>query len=216
MTKKTLRPKDAATLLLYRRDGPDLRVLMGQRHGNHVFLPNAFVFPGGRVSPEDSRIAPATPLRPDVTERLERATTPARARALGVAAIRETFEETGLLIATGEPQGSGDGWHKGIGPELGDIDYFFRAITPPNRVRRFDTRFFMAEAGHLNGALGGDGELENLAWRTMEEIQGLPLAGITRIALAEFSRLLAGPPPEPQRGIPVSRHVRGRYSITLE
>jgi len=215
MAEKRHRPKDAATLLLYRGRGDDVRVLLGQRHHGHVFMPNAYVFPGGRVSPHDSRVAPGSPLRADVAARLERAATPARARALAVAAIRETFEETGLLLAAGE---DGDGaWHAKIAPELGALDYFFRAITPPNRVRRFDARFFFADAGHARGTLAGDGELENLAWFSLDEIRDLQMAGITRIALAEFRRVLADPlARDPARPIPVSRFIRGRYHVTME
>ena len=213
MAEKTLRPKDAATLLLYRGAGDDVRVLLGQRHHGHIFMPNAYVFPGGRVNPADSRVPPVSPLRADVAARLERAATPARARAIAVAAIRETFEETGLLIAGGD----GDQWHPKIGPHLGAVDYFFRAITPPNRVRRFDARFFFAEAVAAHGELGGDGELQNLAWFSLEEIRDLEMAGITRIALAEFRRVLADPASrDPDRPIPVSRFIRGRYHISME
>jgi 8-oxo-dGTP pyrophosphatase MutT (NUDIX family) len=213
MVAKSPRPKDAATLLLYRGDGDDLRVLLGQRHHGHIFMPNAYVFPGGRVSASDSRVAPASPLRADVAARLERAATPARARALAVAVVRETFEETGLLVAAGD----GASWHTKIGPQLGALDYFFRAITPPERVRRFDARFFFAKADVVRGELGGDGELENLAWFSLDEIRDLEMAGITRIALAEFRRVLADPASfQGDRPIPVSRFIRGRYYVTLE
>ena len=215
MANKTLRPKDAATLLLYRGDSDGMRVLLGQRHHGHIFMPNAYVFPGGRVSATDSRVPPGTPLRADVAARLERATTTARARALAVAAVRETFEETGLLIAGGNR--SDREWHRKIAPELGALDYFFRAITPPNRVRRFDARFFFADATAAHGALGGDGELQNLAWFSLEEIRDLEMAGITRIALAEFRRVVADPASrDPDRPIPVSRFIRGRYHVSLE
>ncbi len=215
MAGKTLRPRDAATLLLYSGGGDDLRVLLGQRHHGHIFMPNAYVFPGGRVNPTDSRVSPETPLRADVAARLERAATPARARGLAIAAIRETFEETGLLIAAGT--GNGDAWHSKIGPKLGALDYFFRAITPPNRVRRFDARFFFADASEAQGKLAGDGELQNLAWFSLDEIRDLDMAGITRIALAEFRRALADPAShDPSRPIPVSRFIRGRYHVSLE
>lgn len=214
MAPTALRPRDAATLLLYRGGGDDLRVLLGQRHHGHIFMPNAYVFPGGRVSATDSRVAPHSALRDDVAARLERAAAPARARAIAVAAIRETFEETGMLIAAGE--GGGE-WHNKIGPQLGALDYFFRAITPPNRVRRFDARFFSAAASAAQGELGGDGELTNLAWFSLGEIRDLEMAGITRIALAEFRRVLANPPAyEGDRPIPVSRFLHGRYHIALE
>ena len=215
MANTTLRPKDAATLLLYRGDGDGVRVLLGQRHHGHIFMPNAYVFPGGRVSATDSRTPPGTPLRADVAARLERAATPVRARAIAVASVRETFEETGLLLAGGS---NGDAaWHSKIGPELGALDYFFRAITPPNRVRRFDARFFFANATSAHGALGGDGELQNLAWFSLGEIRDLEMAGITRIALAEFRRVVADPSSrDPDRPIPVSRFIHGRYHVTLE
>ena len=215
MAGERQRPRDAATLLLYRGSGDNLRVLLGQRHHGHIFMPNAYVFPGGSVSPSDSRIAPASPLRADVAARLERAATPARARALAVAAIRETFEETGLLLAAGDDNGSQ--WHRHIEPKLGALEYFFRAITPPDRVRRFDARFFFANAGSARGELGGDGELINLAWFSLDEIRDLEMAGITRIALAEFRRVLAEPARrDPDRPVPVSRFIRGRYHVSLE
>ncbi len=215
MAPKALRPKDAATLLLYHGNGDKVRMLLGQRHHGHIFMPNAYVFPGGRVSATDSRVAPNSPLRADVATRLERAATPARARAIAVAAIRETFEETGLLIAAGE--GEGSEWHNKIAPKLGALDYFFRAITPPNRVRRFDARFFCANASAAHGELGGDGELTNLAWFSLNEIRDLEMAGITRIALAEFRRVLADPPSYAgDRPIPVSRFLHGRYHIAME
>lgn len=215
MAAKTQRPRDAATLVLYRGTGDDVRVLLGQRHHHHIFMPNAFVFPGGRVNPSDSRVAPHSALRGDIAARLERAATPARARAIAVAAIRETFEETGLLIAAGADNGGE--WHANIAPELGVLDYFFRAITPPNRVRRFDARFFCAAAAAAQGALAGDGELQNLAWFSLDEIRDLEMAGITRIALAEFRRVLADPARyEGDRPVPVSRFRRGRYYVTLE
>jgi 8-oxo-dGTP pyrophosphatase MutT (NUDIX family) len=215
MADKPLRPKDAATLLLYRGEGDAVRVLLGQRHHGHIFMPNAYVFPGGRVNPDDSRVSPSSPLRADVAARLERAAAPARARAIAVAAIRETYEETGLLIAAGESDTNE--WHNKIGPHLGAMDYFFRAITPPNRVRRFDARFFFADASEARGDLAGDGELQNLAWFSLDEIRDLEMAGITRIALAEFRRVLADPGSrDPDHPIPVSRFVRGRYQITPE
>ena len=75
------------------------RVLMGKRHARHRFMPGKFVFPGGRVEPEDRRMAAAGVLDPHVEEKLNarvRRPSPNFARALALAAIRETFEETGL------------------------------------------------------------------------------------------------------------------------
>ena len=118
MKNKTLRPKDAATLILYKIDGDELRVLLGQRHKGHIFMPNAYVFPGGRVNSVDSRVRPSSSLKADVLEKLERAANPARARAIAVAAIRETYEETGLLIARNINKEKI--WHMNIGPKLAE------------------------------------------------------------------------------------------------
>ena len=98
--KKSLRPVDAATMVLWRRRrNGTLEVLMGRRHRNHVFMPHAYVFPGGRVDPVDAALQPASALPADVQARLERAANPTRARAIAAGAVRETFEETGLLLA---------------------------------------------------------------------------------------------------------------------
>src|SRR6185312_815332 len=95
---EVLRPKDAATLVLVRREGGTARVLMGQRHGNMAFMANKYVFPGGRIDAGDMRIPVAADLRPEVMARASLGVSPGRARGLALAAIRETFEETGILL----------------------------------------------------------------------------------------------------------------------
>ncbi len=93
-----LRPKDAAALILVRRKGDALRVLMGERSARHTFLPGRFVFPGGRLDIADQRLLVDTDLRPEVRVKVAAGTTTSRARGLALAAVRETFEETGILI----------------------------------------------------------------------------------------------------------------------
>src|SRR5712691_5911065 len=94
-----VRPKDAATLILVDRSGRVPKVLLGKRHARHKFMPGKFVFPGGRVDPADKRMPVARALDPNaqahLMKRLRRPNA-AKARALALAAIRETFEETGL------------------------------------------------------------------------------------------------------------------------
>ena len=98
------RPRDAATLILVERLGRgNARVLMGKRHAGHHFMPGKFVFPGGRVEPQDRRMAAVGALDPHVEAKLNarvRRPSPHFARALALAAIRETFEETGLLLGS--------------------------------------------------------------------------------------------------------------------
>ena len=155
-----MRPRDAATLILYRRRAAEIEVLMGRRSPRHAFMPNTFVFPGGRVDPEDGRIAPLADLRQPVLERLQRNATARRSRALGLAAIREAFEETGLAV--GAPHGGGADmdripaswrpfYETGLAPRLDVLDYVFRAITPRGDVRRFHARFFLADSRHAQG-----------------------------------------------------------------
>ena len=205
------RPVDAATMVVWRRRRGTIEVLMGQRHRNHVFMPDAYVFPGGRVETTDGRLKPETNLPTDVQTRLERAAAnPTRARAIAAGAVRETWEETGLLIGSLE-----DG--EVLRPQLDGLDYFFRAITPPGRTRRFDARFFVVEADKASGKLAGDGELLDLAFRSFDESRLLDVAGITRIAMAEAERHIHNPPkPDPQRPVPLSRFLRGQYFITPE
>lgn len=99
------RPKDAATMLIIDRTSARPKVLMGKRHASHKFMPGKYVFPGGRLDEGDRRMV-ATGALPQICEDrlLKRAVRPSigKARALALAAIRETFEETGLLFGTDE------------------------------------------------------------------------------------------------------------------
>ncbi|MBO6784602.1 MAG: NUDIX hydrolase [Alphaproteobacteria bacterium] len=208
-----MRPVDAATMVLWRERRGDVEVLMGRRHRNHVFMPHAWVFPGGRVDRSDSALKPLGDLRHDVRARLERAANPTRARAIAAAGVREVFEETGLLVGEADDDAPG-----GFRPKLDGLDYFFRAITPPGRSRRFDARFLVTEAdGSMGEITEGDGELLDAAFFPLDDARNLDIAGITRIALAEFERWVADPPkPDPDRPVPLSRFLRGRYYITPE
>lgn len=151
---KILRPRDAASLLLVDRAGSKPRILMGKRHASLAFMPGKFVFPGGRADPVDGAIAASAELNDtDIVKLLAGMGSRAslrRARALGLCAIRETFEETGLRIgqAASAPVSSPshEDWSafldSGMVPALNSLRYFARAITPPDNVRRFDTRFY--------------------------------------------------------------------------
>ena len=209
-SNRSRRPVDAATMVVWRRRRETVEVLMGRRHRNHVFMPHAYVFPGGRVETTDGKLKPESDLPADVQARLERAAAnPTRARAIAAGAVRETWEETGLLI------GSLDG--DTLRPSLDGLDYFFRAITPPGRTRRFDARFFLVEADNAKGKLAGDGELLDLAFRSFDDSRLLDVAGITRIAMAEAERHINNPPkPDANRPVPLSRFLRGQYFITPE
>ena len=100
-TYPTLRPRDAATLILIDRSGAVPKVLLGKRHARHKFMPGKFVFPGGGVEPPDRRMpvgdAARTACRGAAAAALPSGSAGAGA-GLALAAIRETYEETGLLL----------------------------------------------------------------------------------------------------------------------
>jgi 8-oxo-dGTP pyrophosphatase MutT (NUDIX family) len=202
-------PKDSATLILVRFDGPGPRILMGRRHNSHAFMPGKFVFPGGRLEPSDSLKSAGTPPEAATIQKLQlrMRNRPSASRAAGllVAAIRETYEETGLLVGRDQPDAS---------PDLSCLIYFARAITPPGRSRRFDSRFLVADAAHVsnldNPHAPDAAELLELNWVTLAEAMALDLPSITRDVL-----LLLQPHLEqnilPPMDCPVSfHHWRGK------
>lgn len=189
------RPKDAATLIVIDKTGKQPRVLMGQRHLNSAFMPGMYVFPGGRVDPGDSRLKVPDSLDATVEQKLmadmKGNATPRRAQGLALAAIREMAEETGILIgarnkgnwSTNSPSWSPFVEH-GLVPSLSPLTFFLRAITPPGRSRRFDTRFFCTTSESIGHQIPNDNdELLNLHWLTFGDAMKLELPRITGRAL---------------------------------
>ena len=197
-----LRPKDAAALVLVRRNGNTARVLMGERSARHAFLPGRFVFPGGRLDVADQRLATDTDLRPEVLAKVATGTTTSRARGLGLAAVRETFEETGILVGTkrhAAVRTRSETWRRffshGVSPHLEALDFVARAITPPGRPRRFDARFFMADASEIAAELdlsNASGELLKPVWLTLGEARAADVLPITSCVLDEVEGRLSG------------------------
>lgn len=194
--RPSIRPRDAATLILLDRTGGEIRVLMGRRHMGHVFMPGKFVFPGGRTDPTDSRVKVATGLHPQVERKL--AGTSARARGIALSALRETYEEAGLLIgARGDFQTRRADWRAfaehGVCPSLERLRFIARAITPPGHIRRFDTRFLAAFREDIAVELaegGPSGELEQVAWLPLGEAMRADIPNITRSVLGDLEAQL--------------------------
>lgn len=181
--------KHAASLIVWRQaSGAEPEILMGMRHAKHKFMPSVLVFPGGRVDRADHGVKVLAELRPETEALLRHRAPPSLARALGVAAVRELFEETGLLL--GERKG------ERLMADLGALDYLCRAVTPPTRAMRFNARFLLAPAETVRGEMGGSGELEKLAWYPLSAALGAELAHITRKILGEFAEWLTVPPAE--------------------
>ena len=196
-----VKPRDAASLVIVQGGGSAARVLLGRREPRHRFMPDVWVFPGGRVDPSDARSPVHSELSPAVAAKLESRWSPARARALAVAAVRETFEETGL--AFGELV---DGQ---LHPSLDRLDYLARAITPTMSPIRFHARFFITDATNGSGELRGNGELLDLRWIPIPEAMDLPIINVTGFVLQEAARRAAG---HPSRGV---LSIRFRHQTTL-
>jgi 8-oxo-dGTP pyrophosphatase MutT (NUDIX family) len=216
---RVLRAKDSASLIILDRTGPAPKVLFGRRHAGHVFMPGKFVFPGGRVEAADARMPAASELNPQVQARLAPSKT--KARALALAAVRETFEETGLMLGVkraSAPKAPGGLWsafaEACVIPDLAALHFVARAITPPGLARRFDTRFFAVDAGavahRIDGVVGPQAELVELLWVPIGETKNLGLHPITAAVLEELqARAAAGM----RRALPVPfyRRLNGRF-----
>ena len=200
-------PRDAATLMLIDRSGAKPKVLLGRRHLGHKFMPGKYVFPGGRIEPLDRVMPAASELHPDTEKKLlERVKAPGEAfpRAIALAAVREMAEETGLLLGARRdlaPAAPGDMWagfaKAKVHPDLAQVHFIARAITPPRRPKRYDTRFFTADASaiahKIDGVVGPDSELVELAWVPIEEATHLDMPTITGVVLEELAaRVAAG------------------------
>ena len=189
-SRRATRPRDAASLILLRLEAGEPRVLIGRRPPGARFLPGRYVFPGGAVEPDDGRARPASQLAADLAELMAVGNKTARARGLAMAAVRETFEETGLLLV--EPGDVGPvgstSWstmrRRGVAPALRRLAYVGRAITPVPSPIRFHARFFVADARHVRGELGGDSELVDLHWCPVSALAELPTIEVQSFMLA--------------------------------
>ena len=200
-------PRDAATLMLIDRAGREPKVLLGRRHASHKFMPGKFVFPGGRIEPLDAKMPAMSELDPDMERKLLTRVadpSPDYARAFALAAVREMAEETGLMLGVERdeaPKTPGDIWNEfakaKVHPDLGNIHFIARAITPPRRPKRFDARFFTADASAvahtIEGIVGPQSELIELVWVPIEEATRLDMPTITGVVLEELlARVEAG------------------------
>ena len=201
-------PRDAASLLLIDRRGADYQVLMGQRHSGQAFMPGVFVFPGGALEPVDLAMAEQEP------ERVTRCFTHFLAGplfnpdgygglnpgqigvALGLCALRETIEETGLMPVPGNSAALQGAHHPLMQTAwrevIGGMHVLARAITPPGRRMRFDTRFLVNEIVDDMGVAGEpDDEFTKLEWLTFDQACDMKLHAMTRVVLEDLNDYLA-------------------------
>ncbi|NVO54675.1 NUDIX hydrolase [Rhodobacteraceae bacterium B1Z28] len=210
MTTDKTAIRDAATVIVLRNRLTDPSILMGQRGAKAAFMPNKFVFPGGAVDPADANVPMAAALPALCTERLAEKSEPGLQLALAAAAIRELWEETGLIL--GSPGSWRDAapsdWQgfaqMGFQPSADALQFVFRAVTPPGRPRRFDARFFLVDADAIQGDLDdfshASDELSHLQWVKLDKARDLDLPFITEVVLAEIAARVTDP--EPPTSVP--------------
>ncbi|WP_411035358.1 NUDIX hydrolase [Shinella sp. BYT-45] len=212
-----VRPVDAASILLLDRSGGRVRVLVGRRSSRHVFMPDVYVFPGGRRDATDRLVPVARPLHPLACQRLALRAgarcSDSRLRALGVAALRELHEEAG--IAVGTPHAAPAGGGLPFRPDLSNLRFLARAITPAGMVRRFDTRFFTLfadEAGIDPAGTTESHELEDLRWVDIFDHGGIEMPDITVLILEELQKSIQEDESLPfGRAVPLYYTQRGRF-----
>jgi 8-oxo-dGTP pyrophosphatase MutT (NUDIX family) len=205
-------PRDAATVMLLRparpgaaAGGPGLQVYMLRRRSSMAFAAGAYVFPGGSAAPGDAD--ESIPWAgPDAAEwGLRLGAPPGLARALVCAAVRETFEESGVLLAgpdaaTVLATTGGEEWEadrrellagslslagllhrRGLVLRSDLLRPWARWITPVTEERRYDTRFFAAAMPEGQHARDVSGEADETAW--LEPAAALEAASRREISL---------------------------------
>jgi 8-oxo-dGTP pyrophosphatase MutT (NUDIX family) len=195
---------------------------MGRRHGRAKFLPDIYVFPGGRVEPID-RQPSGFPERiePGVTAALRNEAGRQDPARLLRAAVRETYEETGLMLAAADAASAsqasgvwGEFAAQGLRPRFEALRYVCRAITPRGSHRRYNTRFFLADGAAAAGEIKGDGELEDLAWRPVEAMAGFDLVDVTEFVLQESVSIWKDATKANSERAPLFRYIRDSAHIT--
>jgi 8-oxo-dGTP pyrophosphatase MutT (NUDIX family) len=200
-TPQPVTPRLAATVLLLRDGGDGLEVLMISRHEEAGFAAGALVFPGGKVDPVDAALAACCPPAPELDE---------PALVLRIAAIRETFEECGILLARGNGalltaellaallarHGKTDAGFAALvaaaGLELATdhLVPYAHWITPVDRPKRFDTHFFVAPAAHDQIAVHDGREAVDAVWTTPQAVLAGAAAGRIKLVFATRMNLL--------------------------
>jgi 8-oxo-dGTP pyrophosphatase MutT (NUDIX family) len=191
-----VRPRDAASLILLRGEGRDLELLAGRRPGHVKFMPGVWVFPGGAIDREDNK-----------AWRVESggAHLPPRLLRCARAALRETWEEVGVLVGRPgltsmaaaapahalTPIEAAYAEH-GVLASIDALTYVGRAITPTPVFRRFNTRFFLADGSDVVGEPASSDELEDVAWHPIARQPLTPFRDVTQFMLARAMALRDG------------------------
>ena len=189
ITSNPVKPKDSSSLIILKRSKNEVQILMGKRGKKAVFS-NAYVFAGGKVDPEDSLPKPATELDSDIIKRIS--SDPLKSKSFAMAAIREAYEETGLLLGIpGDLGETGNStWDeirsRNLAPNLKKMHYVGHAITPATKAVRFNARFFYTWEDDMVGKLAGSGELSDLSFLSLYDALSLPMVDVTEFMIGEM------------------------------
>ena len=187
-----VRARDAASLILLRGQGRDLELLVGRRPMTVRFMPGVYVFPGGAVDPEDAR--------PWQTE-TGAEWLPPRLRRCARAALRETWEESGVFFGhPGAPQEAllsssqvAEAYAEAaIVATIDRLRYIGRAITPARVFRRFNTRFFLGDGALVIGEPRATDELEDVRWHPIGRHPLEPFRDVSQFMLARAMAVYEG------------------------
>jgi 8-oxo-dGTP pyrophosphatase MutT (NUDIX family) len=190
--KPAVRARDAASLILLRGKGQDLELLAGRRPMSVRFMPGVYVFPGGAVDAADTR--------PWQTE-TGAEWLPPRLRRCARAALRETWEESGVFFGrAGGPSAalrSGNTAAEayaeaGVTATLDRLAYIGRAITPARVFRRFNTRFFLGNGALVIGEPQASDELEDVRWHPIGRHPLEPFRDVSQFMLARAIAVYEG------------------------
>ena len=199
-----VRPRDAASLLIYRRQGTEVQVLMGKRRPGARFLPDVYVFPGGALDAADALSAARALAGQDGAARFHAAPPPSWVNAL---AARDAMHAAALLQAALRESHEESGWRWGDTsiPSLNSagLRYLGRAITPAQSPRRFHARFFALPHDCMQQDPHTDGELLDLRWVDARNPDQLPIIDVTEFMLTELLHELAGT----REGLPLLSYV---------
>ena len=174
------KPEAAATLLLVRDSDFGLEVFMVQRPSRGAF-PGLHVFTGGKVDVQDAELVRLIPYIGVTEAQAQRDLASPLALHYYLAAIRECFEEAGVLLGSIEQGLIGAALTRelhlmrgrdfgslctemGVSLEFGELHYFSHWITPDVAPRRFDTRFFVARMPAGQSAIHAEGETVGGEW----------------------------------------------------
>jgi 8-oxo-dGTP pyrophosphatase MutT (NUDIX family) len=195
---KAVRARDAASLILLRGEGRDLELLAGRRPLSVRFMPGVYVFPGGAVDAED---------RLPWQSEIDTDSLPPRLMRSARAALRETWEETGVFfgrrtaaaagLRSGSPAAEAYA-AAGVAPGFDRLEYVGRAITPARVFRRFNTRFFLGDGAEVVGEPAATDELEDVRWHPIGRQELEPFRDVSQFMLARAIAMRGGdrsPPP---------------------